>query len=691
MKKLTKIAVQCRYEHITEKNFLFENIDVLNGQFSLEPWHLLKAHYEARGVEVVTLDSVEDLSTIDVILFIDRPRNSTPAIDSVLRTDHILKILILCESPPIAPDNWEVQYHKNFNYVFTWADDLVDGTFYIKSNFCGLEVERNDFHELQKKHDDRKLLCMINSFVLPNERYPKNELYSSRIAFIRFMESTAPSDFDLFGNNWPPEYFMSYKGRSENKFKTYANYKFCFCFENFAGYNGYISEKILDCFAAGIVPVYFGAPNIADWIPKSCFVDFRDFNSFESLLLGLRNMPKAEYFDKLNAIKLFWTDVSRNYFATGNFLKNLYEYIDWHRMPAAHLGAPFPGADAGFRVTRDLYQHKISPLHRTPLPKQKDDHSIYLRLGSPKSSPPHHPDILLLIGWDVDYQMYKDCKRAWDFLLDRNPWLNFLFVDWNNSLERGDYFTDGRRLSIGCKPISNSAIDSAPGYYQSGVWNSKENDMSVFRFAKTLEIALRRFPRVKQLWHSTITSIISPLAMRQLSSMLPATNLYAGYPGTLRSGTYQGINIIHGATPILSRDVAQKVVDRFKEGSPDNLIPNDHWLGVMLQDVARTPMPLFVFEKPRQLPAGIDDVYGTTQKMLSIGFHQFRVKTKTAENSGYDRTVVDPRVLMRIAEAIDDSQCCDEETVVTLQNHVVDCCIPETSVHRKIPFNDLEI
>jgi hypothetical protein len=264
-------------------------------------------------------------------------------------------------------------------------------------------------------------------------------------------------------------------------------------------------------------------------------------------------------------------------------------------------------------------------------------------------------------------------------------------VDWNNSLERGDYFIDGRRLSIGCKPNPNLDTDLEPSYYKTGVWNSKENDMSVFRMAKALEIAVKRFPGVKQLWHSTITSIISPLAMRATSSMLPRTELYAGYPGTLREGTYKGINIIHGATPILSRDVAQKLADRFKEGSPDNLIPNDHWHGVMLQDVVRTPMPLFVFEKPRLAAADLYDVYGITEKMLSMGFHQFRVKTRNAENSRYDRSAVDPRVLMRIAEAIADFGDFDAGTVVKLQNHLVDCCQPETNVRRNIPFNDFEI
>ncbi len=682
--------MQCRYEHITEKNFIFRSADVLNGQNSLEPWHLFKSHYESQGVEVTTLDLVEDPDSIDVAIFLDRPRSRTPTIDRILVDQQIFKILILFESPPIAPDNWDMEYHKHFNHVFTWADDLVDGRFYIKSNFHGMEVCRNDFGKLTLNHEDRKLACMINSCVIPTEVYPKNELYTSRISFIRYMEKLHPADFDLFGNNWPSEHFTSYRGRSTNKYATYANYKFCFCFENFFGYNGYVSEKILDCLASGIVPVYLGAPNISRWIPKSCFIDFREFGSFDSLLVALKKISKAEYSEMLGGIKAFWTDLSRNYFTTTNFLNTLYEYIDWNKTIDNQMGClVFPGVSADFRRGRELFQHKDSPRHLTPLPKEKNPEPSLCRIALPAKELRDRCSPLLLIGWDANQQMYRDCKLAWEFLLDRNPWLNVLFVDWNDSLDRGSYFFGEKSLSIGCKPLVSS--DDQSSYYDTGVWSAPENERTVYRTAKTYEIALKRFPSARHLWFSTITSIVSPGWIRVLSGLLPHHGLYAGYPGTLREGLYKGIQMIHGATPILSRDVAQKIVERFQDGSPDNQIPNDHWQGIMLQDVPRTPLPLFVFERPRPDPTDLHEVYGITEQMLQLGFHHFRVKTKNNKNKSYDRTGVDPRILIRIAEAMDDCRNFTAESAVRLQNHFVDCCTSDSLIKRSIPFNDLEI
>jgi len=46
----------------------------------------------------------------------------------------------------------------------------------------------------------------------------------------------------------------------ENKIETISNYKFCICAEN-VEYDGYVTEKIIDCFIAGTIPIYFGTSN----------------------------------------------------------------------------------------------------------------------------------------------------------------------------------------------------------------------------------------------------------------------------------------------------------------------------------------------------------------------------------------------------------------------------------------------
>lgn len=84
----------------------------------------------------------------------------------------------------------------------------------------------------------------------------------------------------------PPEY-------SENKIETIKKFKFALCFENFS-FPGYITEKIIDCFVAGVIPIYLGTPDIENFIPSGCFIDVRQYPSWESLLNKLKNLTEKE-------------------------------------------------------------------------------------------------------------------------------------------------------------------------------------------------------------------------------------------------------------------------------------------------------------------------------------------------------------------------------------------------------------
>jgi len=94
-------------------------------------------------------------------------------------------------------------------------------------------------------------------------------------------------------------------GLVENKKDILKNYKYTLCFENTDGFRGYITEKIFDCVSAGTVPIYLGAPNIGDYVPKECFIDFRDFSGYEDLYLFLQDLPESKYLEYLNAIRRF--------------------------------------------------------------------------------------------------------------------------------------------------------------------------------------------------------------------------------------------------------------------------------------------------------------------------------------------------------------------------------------------------
>lgn len=72
-----------------------------------------------------------------------------------------------------------------------------------------------------------------------------------------------------------------------------SKYKYALCFENFS-YSGYVTEKIIDCFVAGVIPIYIGAPDIENFVPKDSFIDVRHYKSWEDLLDILNNITEEQ-------------------------------------------------------------------------------------------------------------------------------------------------------------------------------------------------------------------------------------------------------------------------------------------------------------------------------------------------------------------------------------------------------------
>jgi len=144
----------------------------------------------------------------------------------------------------------------------------------------------------------------------------KNELHSKRIEAIIFFGSIG--SLDLFGKFWDDKTKYSLSQLIEiksvidnlnpmlctDKHKTISNYKFAICFENCA-LNGYLTEKIIDCFYSGVIPIYLGATNINDLVPKDSFIDMRNFSSFESLNNYLKNLSFMETNQMINRGKEF--------------------------------------------------------------------------------------------------------------------------------------------------------------------------------------------------------------------------------------------------------------------------------------------------------------------------------------------------------------------------------------------------
>ena len=74
---------------------------------------------------------------------------------------------------------------------------------------------------------------------------------------------------------------------------NYKNYKFIFALEN-SQVNGYVTEKLLNAFYSGAIPIYWGSSNINDLFNKDAFINVADFESIDECVDHIINMSPDE-------------------------------------------------------------------------------------------------------------------------------------------------------------------------------------------------------------------------------------------------------------------------------------------------------------------------------------------------------------------------------------------------------------
>lgn len=264
-----------------------------------------------QGVTINTLD-IGGVRGSDIIVFCDIPYFWELNYWRYLLFSRNQKVLFTFESPLVNPFSHIKLFYGLFNRVYSWNDNLVNHK-EVKKLF--LPILETNMSRKPRPLAKRKLISVINS----NKSIPypfkvlskfKHDLYPERVKAINFLEKSIPKEFDLYGRGWnaPKKFsfienligyktYKSYRGAiardASSKVRVLSAYKFNLCFENCVA-DGYVSEKIFDCFKAGTVPIYLGAPNIDKFLPTSSFIDFRKFAGYKQLLEFITNMSDKE-------------------------------------------------------------------------------------------------------------------------------------------------------------------------------------------------------------------------------------------------------------------------------------------------------------------------------------------------------------------------------------------------------------
>jgi alpha(1,3/1,4) fucosyltransferase len=298
------------------------------GEDLMAPYIYLRTYFQQRGIEIHTADYLPEQPNGDLHLYISSGllRDYKKL---ARRSDVILSAFFTFESPIVEPSIYRkiTQLQDHFRRIFTLSDSDSLLRFTRQPLYCQQCHRPQSFgqvHEQIWSWQKRKFLVMINSNKLP--RVAWNELYTERMRAVAFFAKY--DEIDLYGTGWDepswqlgrthipytltrlhrlalthwqkfkPDPLLqaarsAYRGKTESKSTTLGKYTFALCLENMI-LRGYITEKIFDCFFAGTIPVYLGAPDIEDYVPQDCFIDMRRFSDYEDLRHYLKSLSDED-------------------------------------------------------------------------------------------------------------------------------------------------------------------------------------------------------------------------------------------------------------------------------------------------------------------------------------------------------------------------------------------------------------
>lgn len=281
-----------------------------------------------RKNEKMSLSTIDVEHKPDVIIFADLPYPWR--IDLWLKVifGAAKKVLYVFESPLVNPFNQMSFLFYFFDSVYTWNDIDV-----MKSNankFYIPVVTSKNVKEVNFR--DKKFISLVSAnknvpFIFKLASKYRKDLYIERKKAINFFQRLIPDDFDLYGKGWEGQ--LSYRGliKEDGKLSTIAKYKYYLCFEN-AVADGYITEKIFDCFKAKTIPIYWGAPNVRKYIPYDCFIDMRDFGNYTDLYRYLTSLTEKKYGAMIKQGERFLSSKHYKKWSKAYFIDNIKKEIN---------------------------------------------------------------------------------------------------------------------------------------------------------------------------------------------------------------------------------------------------------------------------------------------------------------------------------------------------------------------------
>lgn len=318
----------------------------------------------------VAADSGWDMMTGDVFLkkrhsfqrAVCLSNEATPELARILKRGVEPRVLVSGESPNVA---WAFYHNlprlsKEFRHacLFKGALNRVHpGTrFYV--HYWPMPNVRPT---VDVAFADRRLIAMVTAFkeqfgfnrksiisrIIAPMRWAKILYYQAIDSHARFPDLyktrwdavhnfASKGEFFLYGRDWDVARTYVKKIRNlafantprtcDNKIDTLGSFRFTLVLENCI-FPGYVTEKIFDAMLAGTVPVYLGAPDIEDFVPCDCFVDFRNHQGFDDLWEDISSWSEERWQNSIKNINRFLDSEKYAPFKEENVAQKLFEWL----------------------------------------------------------------------------------------------------------------------------------------------------------------------------------------------------------------------------------------------------------------------------------------------------------------------------------------------------------------------------
>jgi hypothetical protein len=225
------------------------------------------------------------------------------------------------EGPVILPNFYDstvqLPFLGNFlgidiepSYIEAVCGYKIKNTFQARCTNCfDYEVDwRNKTHHMC-------LFTRIKS-ATHSDKYKRYNIYNIRQKVAETACNRYKNKFDFYGASLP---MPCYRGEINDdrefhycKLDKMASYNFNICLEN-SRFNGYVTEKITHSLIARCIPIYIGAPDVSNYIPKELFIDISNYKNIGECFDYVDSLSPKDIAEWISKIDDFVTDEKNSY------------------------------------------------------------------------------------------------------------------------------------------------------------------------------------------------------------------------------------------------------------------------------------------------------------------------------------------------------------------------------------------